>query len=109
MRYALTEKALAALFAFSRREGVALMSAFEQIASDPTGMAERLTVDWEGYLAYGVRYGRFEIAYVVGERPDWVTIALVPPTMAEVWALDSLRTARLPCRGSAGMVSTSLP
>jgi mRNA-degrading endonuclease RelE of RelBE toxin-antitoxin system len=79
IRYIITDPVVTALLAVSQREQRALAEGFEQLAEDPVGLATHLTIDWEGHLIYGVRYGRFEIAYHVQSETGVMMVTTVRP------------------------------
>ncbi len=79
MRFTLTDAVVTAMLAVSQRDQRALSAGFEQLADDPVGLATHLTIDWEGRLTYAVRYGRFEIAYLVSPETGVMMVTTVRP------------------------------
>jgi len=78
-RYFLAEPVLTALFALRDHDCQMLLAVFDQIAEDPRAAADSMGRDWDGRSVYVMRFGQFEIGYLIAPNTETVTFTLLRP------------------------------
>ena len=78
-RYFLADAVLTALFAIHDRDCRTLLAAFDQIADNPSAMADAMGRDWDGRLVCVAHSGRFEIGYIIAANGETITFTLLRP------------------------------